>query len=90
MGTDRKIALVTGAARGIGKAIALDLAGQGADVVVNYRSRPDAAEEVAEKIRSLGRRALVLKADVSDQGEVQAMVDRTVEAIHELWNPQAK
>lgn len=79
MGTDRKIALVTGAARGIGRAIALDLAGQGADVVVNYRSRPDAAEEVAEKIRSLGRRALVLKADVADQGEVQAMVDRTVE-----------
>lgn len=76
---ERKIALVTGAARGIGKAIALDLAGQGADVVVNYRSRPDAAEEVAKEITAMGRRALVLKADVADQVQVKAMFDRTVE-----------
>jgi len=79
MGTDRKIALVTGAARGIGRAIALDLAAQGADVVVNYRSRPDAAEEAAKEIRFLGRRALVLQADVADRDQVQTMVDRTVE-----------
>jgi len=74
-----KIALVTGAARGIGRAIALDLATQGADVVVNYRSRPDAAEDVAEEIRSMGRRALLAKADVADEGQVQAMVDQAVE-----------
>jgi 3-oxoacyl-[acyl-carrier protein] reductase len=65
-----KIALVTGSARGIGRAIALDLANQGADIVVNYRSRPDAAEEVADKIRGMGRRALVLGADVADDGQV--------------------
>jgi len=79
MDVRRKIALVTGAARGIGRAIALDLAAQGADVIVNYRSRPDAAEDVAKQIRSMGRRVLVLKADVADQNQVETMVDRTVE-----------
>jgi 3-oxoacyl-[acyl-carrier protein] reductase len=79
MGAGSKVALVTGAARGIGRAIALDLAGQGADVVVNYRSRPDAAEEVAREIRSIGRRAMVLKADVADQNQVETMVGRTAE-----------
>jgi 3-oxoacyl-[acyl-carrier protein] reductase len=74
-----KIALVTGAARGIGRAIALDLASQGADVVVNYRSRPDAAEDVAKEIRAMGRKALLVKADVADEGEVQAMVDQAAE-----------
>ena len=75
MGSERKIALVTGASRGIGRAIALDLAAQGADVVVNYTSRPDAAGGVAEEIRALGRKALVVKADVSDGDQVKAMVD---------------
>jgi 3-oxoacyl-[acyl-carrier protein] reductase len=79
MVAERKIALVTGAARGIGRAIALDLARQGADVVVNYRSRPDAAEDVAEQIRAMERRSLVLKADVADQDQVESMVDRIVE-----------
>jgi 3-oxoacyl-[acyl-carrier protein] reductase len=75
----RKIALVTGAARGIGRAIALDLASEGADIVVNYRSRPDAAENVAQEIRDMGRHALVIKADVADEGQVKSMVDRAVE-----------
>jgi 3-oxoacyl-[acyl-carrier protein] reductase len=79
MVAERKIALVTGAARGIGRAIAMDLASQGADVVVNYRLRPDAAEDVAEQIRSMGRRALVQKADVADQDQVETMIDRTIE-----------
>ena len=65
-----KIALITGSARGIGRAIALDLANQGADIVVNYRSRPDAAEEVADKIKGMGRQALVVEADVADYGQV--------------------
>jgi len=76
-----KIALVTGSSRGIGKAIALDLANQGADIVVNYRSRPDAAEEVADEIRGMGRRALVVEADVGDDRQVKAMVEQ---AVHEL------
>jgi len=79
MGINRKIALVTGSARGIGRAIALDLANQGADIIVNYRSKPDAAEAVAKKIRAMGRQALVVNADVADESQVKAMVDRAVE-----------
>jgi 3-oxoacyl-[acyl-carrier protein] reductase len=81
MTASRRIALVTGAARGIGRAIALDLAEQGADIVVNYRSRPDAAEEVADQIRAMARRALPVKADVADEGQVRGMVDQAVEAF---------
>ena len=79
MASDRHIALVTGSARGIGRAIALDLASQGADIVVNYRSRPDAAEKVAEEVRDMGRHGLVIKADVADGDQVKSMVDRAVE-----------
>ncbi|MEV6797613.1 3-oxoacyl-ACP reductase FabG [Micromonospora rifamycinica] len=67
------IALVTGASRGIGAAIAVALAEQGCDVVVNYRSQVAQAEAVAEKIRELGRRALVVGADVADEQQVIAM-----------------
>jgi 3-oxoacyl-[acyl-carrier protein] reductase len=79
MVSDKKIALVTGAARGIGRAIALDLAVHGADIAVNYRSRQDAAEEVAEKIREMGKQALLVKADVANEKQVKAMVDRVIE-----------
>ena len=67
------VALVTGASRGIGRAIALELAAQGADVGVNYTASSDAAQEVAEQIRTLGRQALVVQADISDGDAVLAM-----------------
>jgi NAD(P)-dependent dehydrogenase (short-subunit alcohol dehydrogenase family) len=60
-----KIALVTGAQQGIGRAIAVALARDGADVGVNYLDDAPAAERVAGEIRSLGRRALPIQADVS-------------------------
>lgn len=66
-------ALVTGANSGIGEGVALSLARAGADVVVNYVSHPEAAEEVAHEIESFGRKAIPIKADVSNEGEVQAM-----------------
>ena len=67
-----KNAVVTGASRGIGRAIALGLAEAGADVVVTFREKRGEAEEVAKEIKSMGRRALVLQMDVTDRSSVAA------------------
>ena len=72
-------ALVTGANSGIGRAIALALGNAGANVVINYVSKPEAAEEVADLIRKSGQRALIAKADVSDEAQVQAMFAAGIE-----------
>jgi 3-oxoacyl-[acyl-carrier protein] reductase len=69
-----RVALVTGAGRSIGKAIAITLAEAGADVAVNYRERADAAAATASEIRRLGRRAAVVQADASLSAEVTALV----------------
>jgi 3-oxoacyl-[acyl-carrier protein] reductase len=69
-----KTALVTGASRGIGKAIALSLASAGADVIVNYAGSRAAAEDVAEQIRGLGRRAETFQANVADAAQAEALV----------------
>ncbi|MCO6437049.1 MAG: 3-oxoacyl-[acyl-carrier-protein] reductase [Phycisphaerae bacterium] len=71
-----KVSLVSGSSRGIGRAIALALAEAGSDVVVNYVSSESAAEGVAEEVRKLGRRAIALRADVSDSAQCDAMVDK--------------
>ena len=68
-----KIALVTGASRGIGKAIAIELAKQGADVVVNYSRDEESAMGVVEEIRKIGCKGIAIKADVSNFEEVKAM-----------------
>lgn len=70
-----RVALVTGASRGIGKACALRLAEAGADVIVNYLTSQKAAREVAEKIQAFGRRAAIVKADVSEEADVSAMME---------------
>jgi glucose 1-dehydrogenase len=72
-------ALVTGANSGIGKAVALGLAEAGADVVINYIADPAAADDVAQEIEGMGRRAITIKADVSDEDEVVAMFAKAVE-----------
>jgi NAD(P)-dependent dehydrogenase (short-subunit alcohol dehydrogenase family) len=76
-----KVALVTGAQQGIGRAIAIALARDGADVGVNYLDDPSAAERVAEEIRGMGRRAKTVQADVSTPPGVDAMVKTVVEAL---------
>jgi NAD(P)-dependent dehydrogenase (short-subunit alcohol dehydrogenase family) len=69
-----KVALVTGAQQGIGRAIAVALAREGADVGLNYLDDPGAAEAVAEDVRALGRRAVVVRGDVARSGDVQTLV----------------
>src|SRR5437773_11841048 len=79
-----KVALVTGASSGIGRATALALAREGADVALNYLTLSDAAEELAGQIRALGRRVLLFPVDVADQSAVEAMVDQLVRELGRL------
>jgi glucose 1-dehydrogenase len=74
-------ALVTGANSGIGRAIALRLAGEGAGVAINYVSRPEAAEEVVQLITDAGGKALAVQADITDEAQVDAMFARAAEAL---------
>jgi NAD(P)-dependent dehydrogenase (short-subunit alcohol dehydrogenase family) len=71
-----KVALVTGAGRGIGRGIAEVFAEEGAHVAVNYIENPDEAERVADWVRSKGRRAMTVKADVANRAEVEPMIER--------------
>ena len=77
-------ALVTGASRGIGRAIALELAREGANIAVNYRKQAEAAEETASAIRALGRRVAVLRADISDATACAGMVEQAEAALGPL------
>lgn len=71
-------ALVTGANSGIGRAVAIGLARAGADVVVNFVTHPEAADDVVDQIKTLGRRAIAVHADVSNEEQVDAMFARAV------------
>src|SRR5262249_51184417 len=73
-----KVALVTGASAGIGRGTALALAKEGADVGLNHLGYDELAHKAAEKIRGIGRKALILPADVSDQSAVENMVMQTI------------
>ena len=77
----QRVALVTGSATGIGRAVAWRFAERGFAVTVNYSRSKDEAEETAEGVRSRGGRAIVVRADVSDDTAVRAMVERTVETF---------
>jgi len=74
MRLEGKSAIVTGSGRGIGRAVAIKLAQEGADVLVNYTRRPDTANETAQEIEKFGRQAVVVKADVASKEDVDTMI----------------
>lgn len=74
-----KIAVVTGGSRGIGREIALTLAGYGATVVVNYNGSKEKAQEVVDAIKSQGKEAIAIKASVSDNKEVESMIKEVMD-----------
>ena len=75
---NRKIALVTGGSRGIGRAVCLALAKSGADVAVNYAGKEEAAQQTCRMCEELGARTLAIQADVADNAQVNAMVDQVI------------
>jgi 3-oxoacyl-[acyl-carrier protein] reductase len=79
-----RVALVTGGSRGIGEAIALRLAQDGADVAITYISRPERAAAVMEKIAALGRRGLAVQADAGDPHAAKAVMGQVAEAYGRL------
>jgi 3-oxoacyl-[acyl-carrier protein] reductase len=84
MNLEGKAALVTGASRGIGREIALELARQGANVAVNFSGSEAKANEVVDEIKTLGREAFAIKCDVSNSEEVAAMVKGTIDNFGKL------
>ena len=75
MHLEGKVAIVTGASRGIGRAVAINLAQSGADIVVNYSGSEGAAQETVEAVQALGRKAIKFKANVANADEVASMVE---------------
>jgi 3-oxoacyl-[acyl-carrier protein] reductase len=81
---DGKVALVTGASRGIGRAIAIRLASEGAKVAINYAGNTAKAEEVKAEIEKNGGEAILVQADISSTEAVDAMVEKVVEAFGQI------
>ena len=81
---ENRVALVTGGSRGIGRAVALELALRGAAVVVNYHKSPEAAEEVVKKIQEAGGKAAAFQADVSDFKQAEVLVKFAIDTFGDL------
>ncbi len=81
MRLDGKKAIVTGASRGLGRAIALAFAREGADLLVNYASREAQAQEVVAAIQGMGRKAILCRADLSDTAQIRRMVEAAVTGL---------
>jgi 3-oxoacyl-[acyl-carrier protein] reductase len=81
---ENKVAVITGGSRGIGRAVALELAVRGASVVVNYNSSPQAADDVVKQIEEAGGKAVAFQADVSDFKQAEGLIKFAVETFGEL------
>lgn len=79
-----KVALVTGSSGGIGQAIAVHLAEQGADVVIDYRSHPEGAEETLSKVEAAGSKGLTIKADLSVISDIRQLIDQGIQYFGKL------
>ena len=81
---DERVAVVTGGSRGIGRAVAVELANRGAVVVVNYHSNADAANEVLGLIHGSGSRGIAVQADVSDFSQAEGLIQRTLDEFGQI------
>ena len=82
---ERKVVLVTGGSRGIGKAIAIDFANKGYDVVINYKRADEEAKKLKEELETLySIKALIVKADVSNEDEVQSMIKLIIKEFRKI------
>lgn len=79
MHVDGKVALITGGSRGIGRAVAIKLAGAGAKVVINYAGNLAAAQEVEQTIKAAGGEAVIIQSDVADAGNVERMINQIID-----------
>jgi 3-oxoacyl-[acyl-carrier protein] reductase len=79
-----RVAIVTGASRGLGRAIALKLARQGASVVVNYKRKVEMAEEVCAEIVAMGGVAVPMQADIADASQAQNLINQTFRQFKRL------
>lgn len=84
MKLEGKVALVTGSSQGIGQAIAAHLASEGADIVIDYRSHPEGAEETRAKVEATGRKGLVVKADLGVVSDVRQMIESGIQHFGKL------
>jgi 3-oxoacyl-[acyl-carrier protein] reductase len=84
MALEGKVALVTGASRGIGRAIALTLAKNGADIAINFAGNVTAAEGVASEIKAMGRKAILVQGSVTDTATCQEMVNKVISELGKI------